>query len=143
MKKVNNNKSEMYYNKSKISEVKKIFLRVLWLSCFAHQAFAGNFIIHSLNILADDDGPTLSDYASTEKACKEYLNGEIPDAQELKKIITELGDRLKAQYYWSSTVDKTCNAPECRIQVERSTLAERSENATNPSAAMICVSEMK
>lgn len=117
----------------------KNLLLVLFVSVFC--SFKVNAAGNDFKIFLDDDGPTITDFASADKACKDIIGGTIPDSVSLKKIVAELGGRLKAQYYWSSTIDTNCGATECRIQIEKSTLNERSENASNPTGALICTTE--
>lgn len=91
-------------------------------------------------VLLLDDGPEITGFYEAEQACKDFLGGTIPNAKDLKEIVTELGDRLRADYYWSSTPDTACGG-ECRIQIEKATLKERSENVNNPTGALICTTQ--
>lgn len=94
-----------------------------------------------LSTLGDDDGQTIADFESAKQACSDFVGGTIAEAPALKEIIKELGARLQPAYYWSSTIGSDCGAQECRIQIESPTLSERSENAKNPTGALICTTQ--
>ena len=87
------------------------------------------------------EGQTISDFESAQKACSDFVGGTIAEAPALKEIMKELGARLQPVYYWSSTIGTDCGAQECRIQIEAVTLNERSENAKNPTGALICTTQ--
>jgi len=90
-----------------------------------------------------DDGQTIADFESAQKACKDFVGGELPDAPALKEIIKELSTRLQPDYYWSTTIGTECAAKECRIQIESPTLVERNENVLNATGAAICITEQE
>lgn len=92
-------------------------------------------------MLVDDSGQTIADFASAQKACQDYVGGIIPDLESLRKIVRELGSRLKPAYYWSTTISTDCGAKECRMQIEMPSYKERSENAENATGAAICVTQ--
>lgn len=112
-------------------ETKLVSLKKTYLS--------SNVIMLSSNF--DESEQTLLDFETAQNACRDYIGGYLPDAKYLKQSITEIGDRLRPGYYWSTTVNSNCDTQNCRIQVEAPTLIERSENPKNESGDIICITD--